>query len=429
MNPHESKECVSKGSPITGAIYDLPRWTHYVWLIYVGPVFMPVFAPNQHSWRWLWLTIASLVVFLFLYERIIRAFRSTLIVPTQADELLPLLGMAVLAYALAPFNESASTYVCFCGAIAPLALRTLRRVVVFTLTLLGGYAIELSILGFNSGLFTITAVMSLAGALIDFMLVESRHKNVALRLSREEVHRMARVAERERIGRDLHDLLGHTLSLIAIKSELAAKLLERDRAAAAREVGEVTSIAREALKQVRTAVAGIRAAALENEIASARALLSTTGITLAFERDGAVLPVEIETALAMIVREAVTNIQRHSHARAASIEVITRAAAEADGGAEAGEKMVLMRVSDDGRGGVATRGNGLAGIAERVHYLGGALEIDSPRGKGTSLRVRLPLAAAQSRMLASANHALAQGPAVHRGPVELAEQPVSMVRT
>ena len=102
------------------------------------------------------------------------------------------------------------------------------------------------------------------------------------------------------------------------------------------------------------------------------------------------LPPEIETALAMIVREAATNIQRHSAAHNATIEVTTEAVVAEPGG-KAGEKTVLLCVSDDGRGGVTTNGNGLSGIRERVRSLAGTLEIESPRGNGTTLRVRLPL--------------------------------------
>jgi two-component system, NarL family, sensor histidine kinase DesK len=431
MNPHESKDGVSEDPRIAGVLHELPNWAHYLWLIYLVFVFTPAFSPDQHAWGWLWPTIASLVVFVFLYDHVVRVFRYRT-VPPGRNEFAAVLGMAMLAYILAPFNDSANTYVIFCATASPFTLPSLRRVAMFVAALLGGYAIELSILGFRPVMFAITAVVATVAAFSNFMMVENRRKNVALRLSREEVHRMARVAERERIGRDLHDLLGHTLSLIAIKSELAAKLLERDRAAAAREVGEVTSIAREALKQVRIAVSGIRAAALENEVASARALLSTAGITLTFQRDGAVLPAEMETALAMIVREAVTNIQRHSRAREANIEVITQPVVAADGGARVGEKMVVLRVSDDGCGGIATTGNGLAGIAERVRCLGGALEIDSPRGKGTTLRARLPLAESLSGKRAHAGSPLAvhaaEGSASRDEAVGLREQPVSTVR-
>jgi two-component system sensor histidine kinase DesK len=208
-----------------------------------------------------------------------------------------------------------------------------------------------------------------------------------LRRSAEEVQRLARIAERERIGRDLHDLLGHTLSLIAIKSELAAKLISRDRDAAAREITEVMNIARDSLRQVRTAVTGLRSAVLEGEMASARTLLETVGVKLTCQRDAMVLSAQIETSLAMIVREAVTNIQRHARAQWASIEV--RALVEEKGR----EKGVLLVVTDDGCGGISAGGNGLAGIRERVQSLGGTLDIDSPRGEGTRLRVRVPLLA------------------------------------
>jgi two-component system sensor histidine kinase DesK len=414
MNSHDSKDRLSSDLRGAAVLYELPGWAHYFWLVYLGFLFTPVFAPEPHSWLWLWPTVISIPIFLFLYTRVIRAFRYR--DPPGPAALAEVLAIAVMAYALMPFNDSANTYIIYCAAVSPFTLRSLRQMVVFVLSLLLGYALELSLLGFRPLLFAITTVVAIVAALSNFMMVENRRKNLALRLSREEMHRMARVAERERIGRDLHDLLGHTLSLIALKSELAAKLLDRDRTSAAREIAEVTSIAREALKQVRTAVAGIKAAALENEIVAAKELLSTSGIALAFERDGAVLPAEIETTLAMIVREAVTNIQRHSGARGARIEVVTDVPAaaqsgEAGAGGEAGargnagatgvgggkrieEKSVLLRVIDDGRGGIATRGNGLTGIGERVRSLGGTLEIDSPHGKGTTLRVRLPLVGA-----------------------------------
>jgi two-component system sensor histidine kinase DesK len=145
------------------------------------------------------------------------------------------------------------------------------------------------------------------------------------------------------------------------------------------------NIAREALRQVRTAVTGIRSAALEGEIASARAMLETSGVMFTYERDGTVLPPEVETTLAMIIREAVTNIQRHARARFAGVQVLLD---------EGSERAVLLRVSDDGRGGITAPGNGLAGIRERVQGLGGTLEIESPRGSGTLLRVRVPMVGA-----------------------------------
>ena len=397
--------------------FDPPGWVHYIWLIYLGFLFMPFFTA-PHDSRWLWPTLGSIPVFLILYVQAIRTFRRG--DRPEPGGLLSVLTIAVMAYALALVNDSANTYLIYCVAVAPFVVSNVRRVAILSAVLLGGYALEQFMLGFRPVLFGVTAVVAVAAAASNYMLLENRRKNLALRRSSEEVQRLARVAERERIGRDLHDLLGHTLSLIAIKSELAAKLLDRDRVAAAREVADVTNIAREALKQVRTAVTGIRAAALEGELASARLLLETTGVALKYEHDGALLPAEVETALAMIVREAVTNIQRHAGARRALIRVSLDERAGAGGGGEgvggrgagaggygAGAsgagyggvglgaagygKAVLLQVSDDGRGGITQQGNGLSGISERVRSLGGTLHIESPRGKGSVLCVRLPL--------------------------------------
>jgi two-component system sensor histidine kinase DesK len=298
--------------------------------------------------------------------------------------------MALLGYALLPINYASNTYLIFAAALIPLSLPGLVRPLLLVATLLALYAGELALLGLPTALFS-TSLAAFASAAGNIMLAENRRKNVALRLSHDEIRRLAMVAERERIGRDLHDLLGHTLSLIAIKSELAGKLLTRDRDAAAREVEDVTQIAREALKQVRTAVTGIRYVALETELASAGALLESSGVALSYERTEAALAADLETAVAMIVREAVTNIHRHAGARRARIEVTTSRQSVRNEIAMGREGLVLV-VTDDGCGGVATRGNGLTGIGERVHSFGGTLEIDSPRGKGTTLRVRFPCA-------------------------------------
>jgi two-component system sensor histidine kinase DesK len=380
-------------------VYELPPWAHYIWLVYLGFVFTPALS-GRKDWLWLWPTLASLPAFLYLYTRIIREFRHKIMPGPSA--LPAVVALSVIAYALVYFNDSANTYLIYCVAIAPFTSPKIWRVVLLVLAILGIYGLELLSLGFKPMTYWVTCLVGIAAAASNAVLVQNRRKNAMLRLSREEVHRLGRVAERERIGRDLHDLLGHTLSLIAIKSELAAKLMDRDRAAAAREVAEVTTIARDALRQVRTAVSGIRSAALENEVASARTLLDTAGVTLGFERDGGVLSPEIETALAMIVREAATNIQRHSSAQSAAIDVRTQTVVTGTSG-PAGEKMVFLTITDDGRGGVTASGNGLSGIRERVRSLGGTLEIESPRGQGTTLRVRLPLLTSVVRAGSAAN--------------------------
>ncbi|MDQ2972380.1 MAG: sensor histidine kinase [Rhodanobacteraceae bacterium] len=204
-------------------------------------------------------------------------------------------------------------------------------------------------------------------------------KDAELRLSHDEVRRLAATAERERIGRDLHDLLGHTLSLITLKLELSRKLFDHDLEAARREIIEAESVARHALSEVRSAVTGIRATDLAAEFASARLLLESSGVRLDYQLSSLELPAEVERDLALVVREAATNIARHARASVACIEL-----------ARAGDH-VVMRVADNGRGGIGADGNGLTGMRERVRALGGDLKIESPLRCGTALCVRIPM--------------------------------------
>ncbi len=186
--------------------------------------------------------------------------------------------------------------------------------------------------------------------------------------------RLATLAERERIGRDLHDLLGHTLSVVALKSELARKLIDRDLDAARSEIGEVERVARDALAQVRNAVSGIRSTALSAELVAATALLEAQGVKVKCETENVKLPHDRETALALSLREAATNIRRHSGASGVTIRVRKESAA------------VVVEVVDDGRGGRIVPGNGLNGMRERLGSVGGTLSLMPNKDGGTLLR-------------------------------------------
>ncbi|KRE88456.1 hypothetical protein ASG87_07580 [Frateuria sp. Soil773] len=209
----------------------------------------------------------------------------------------------------------------------------------------------------------------------------SQMKNAQLRMSHEHIRQLAATAERERIGRDLHDLLGHTLSLITMKLELSRRLLDRDSSAARRELAEAEEVARHALAEVRAAVTGIRAAGLAAELASADLLLRVSGVQLDQRLQAENLPESIECTLALVLREAATNIARHAHATLARVS-LTRTG---DG--------VRLYIEDNGRGGIHAAGNGLSGMRERVGALGGSLQLDSPPGGGTRLSIDMPLAA------------------------------------
>ena len=211
-----------------------------------------------------------------------------------------------------------------------------------------------------------------------FFIVNTR-RQAELRLSHDEIRRLAALSERERISRDLHDLLGHTLSLVALKSELASRLCERDPHGARREIDEVQRVARDALSQVRLAVTGIRAAGIAAELASARLLLEVDAISLQYDGGDIAMPVDIETVLALVIREAITNVQRHARATSVCVKF------------SSGPSSILLTVTDDGRGSEVVAGNGLTGMRERIEALGGTLHIEPVHGRGTKIEASVPL--------------------------------------
>ena len=352
-------------------------WVPFYMLGYMAFLFLPMlFDYTGHIARnglgtVLWPTLATVAAFLPLY---FVAYRSRGVVPVAC-----MLGIAGLAYALQPINPFSNTYIIYAVSFAAVVDGGLLRRFAWVVLILGLFLIEIVLLRFPLFIFAITTIIGIAVFFGNHYYAENARKSAALKLSHDEVRRLAALAERERIGRDLHDLLGHTLSLVALKSELAGKLVDRDAVAARREIDEVTRVAREALAQVRRAVTGIRAAGLAAELAAARLLLESGGVGFRYALAEIALPAELETALALSVREAITNIQRHAQARQAEVAVAIE-----DG-------HVRLRIVDDGRGSAIVPGNGLKGMRERIEALGGSLRVESASGKGTRIEVRLPL--------------------------------------
>src|SRR5262249_21649918 len=142
-----------------------------------------------------------------------------------------------------------------------------------------------------------------------------RHRdNRRLRRAQEEIEHLAKIAERERIARDLHDVLGHTLSVIVLKSELASKIAEKDPRRAVQEIKDVERMSREALPQVRNTIQGYHARSLQAEAEQATAALEAAGVKVSCELAHADIPAAHEGVLALALREAVTNIIRHAGA-------------------------------------------------------------------------------------------------------------------
>jgi len=208
-----------------------------------------------------------------------------------------------------------------------------------------------------------------------------------LQAARRELARLAVIEERERLSRDLHDLLGQTLSMIALKSELARQLVTEEPARCSQEIHEIERVARQMLREVREAVAGYRQPTLSSELEGARQLFSAAGIDGEIDSIGEVLPPAIDAALAWTVREGVTNVIRHSRARHCHIHVIRQ-----DGQA------CVEVMSEGGRReqaeSTARPGLGLAGLRERVNALGGRMEAGPLTLQGRErfrLHVELPI--------------------------------------
>lgn len=353
-------------------------WTPYLWLFYLG--FFFVRWPGSMPWdltKWI-LSIAATIVFLILY------FRSYNCDQRHLGGILS--SIAALGYVFVFYTGTGHPFVIYAAALTA-HYCNLRKSVMVMLGILGGFCIEAAVLYFmpdavfaHSIWFWLpTLLMGAIIGLASAWFGDDAAKRRAIDESQEEIRRLAATAERERIGRDLHDLLGHTLTLITVKAELAAKLAERDLQSAAREIRVLESISRDALRQVREAVGGYRSGGLVGEMAIARISLSTANVQLTSELTTANdFPAAHDHLLALVLREAVTNVIRHASARHCSVKL------SCDG------TQASLHIRDDGHGGRIRAGNGIKGMRERLALLRGTLDIESD-DRGTRVIATLPL--------------------------------------
>jgi len=346
------------------------KYIPYINLVYLLFLFMPFFFYPKFSATQITVTLASIAVFLPLhfatYKRQGRyvAFTASVTV--------------LICFVVMPYNYGANTYLIY-GVISAAYVFKPRNAILFLMAALALMAIQSYWLKLPAAFYAGTAIMACMLVFYTLYNKSLEHSNQILKLSQQEVQRLAQVAERERIGRDLHDVLGHTLSLIVMKSELASRLVDRDANAAAVQIREVEKVARDALGQIRTAVAGIRLAGLEAELANARLSLLSADIQLHYQLAPIELTSAVETVLALGVREAVTNIIRHSNARQVEIDL------------KKNKSILQLQISDDGKSILVTPGHGLRGMRERLELLGGRLDIDTGPEGGVRLSLSCPM--------------------------------------
>jgi len=356
-------------------------WTPYAWLIYLAFFFLdPLLSEHNPPWEYA-ATAAVIAVFLPLYfwGHWLRGPRV----------LVPAGLIALLATVASPWNHGASVFFIYAsgylGYVGPPRQGVRWLAVLLAWIAAVGWAFRMNVVW-----WVVALVFSVLIAGINIHFAEMGRRDADLRRSQEEVERLAQTAERERIGRDLHDLLGHTLSLITLKAELAGRLLAQDPQRAGGEVADIERISRRALREVREAVAGYRSSGLAAEVERAAGALSSAGVTCERVLEPRALvavtaDAEAERALSFAVREAVTNVVRHAAARRCEISL-----ALGDDG-----RNLILAVADDGRGGLATEGWGLSGLRQRLAPLGGSLEREGDGG--TRLVVSLPLGAPESK--------------------------------
>ena len=333
------------------------------------------------------LTITYAAVYLWLVLR--YPFRGGELSPSERRVHLALLAtLAALALSLeAAFGSGIPYQFMFVVIAAAVTLPTLPA----ALTVVAIMVLTSGIYALRSGLDTLSsswesavapfAIVGFSMIIVNRLVLTVRE----LRAAREEIARLAVAEERLRFARDLHDLLGHSLSSIALKSELAGRLLPAAPDKAAAEVRDIEGVARNALREVREAVAGYRKHTLDEELAGVRQILESAGITCEIGRNVGMLPNDIDAVLAWTVREGITNVIRHSRATHCEIRLMQK-----------GEE-IHAEISDDGVGFSSggneafANGSGLSGLAERVAASGGKFEAKSLSGGGFSLCVSLPL--------------------------------------
>lgn len=321
------------------------------------------------------LAVAGLVIFVACYTAIMWSH------PLHAEvhrrwprdsALALLLGLVALVLVLSLAYGSSFLWLlvgisAMAGVLLP-ARSAFMVVMVLTLLTLGSAVVMAGGLDAADWLHIVPLVLLVRGLGLDMAgLARLASALREIHAARDELARMAVMEERLRMARDLHDLLGHTLAMITLKSELAARLTAENPARAAQEMREVEQAARQTLREVRVVVAGARQPTLQGELEGARQLLEAAGIVYTLEQAAEALPAPVDAVLAWTIREGITNVIRHSHASWCHVRVI-----HLDGGVSAEITNNAAQPPESKRASPSPS-TGLAGLTDRVTAHGGQL--------------------------------------------------------
>ncbi len=342
-------------------------WDHTIWLAFLGFWFLQPYLAHDPLLKWIWLGIA-LSLFIPFY---LLAFNAP-----QKTRWIWVLGMFLIGMVYVPVNQSAWGIYIFIAAALPELSESTNTVIGLLMVQCAFILAQSLLLHLASWTWSMGVAFTLLIGMNRLRMEQKYRADAKLRMAQEEIEQLAKAAERERIARDMHDVLGHSLSLIVLKSELAGRLLAAQPARAALEMAEIETTARQALAEVRKTITGYRSEGFASELSRAAQVLETAGVRLNRPSKPLHLTPRHEATLSLVLREAVTNIVRHAGASECSIELSME------------KNTTLLVIADDGRGDIREEGNGLRGMRERVQELGGRLSLDSQRG--TRLHIELP---------------------------------------
>ena len=286
----------------------------FVWIVY--SIFLWIEPVTRHN-RAYW------IEFSVYYTIFVAIYAGLIFTHKRWQHYTLLAAMGVLGGLYFPKNNPASALFIYVAAFIPFVTDSMTISVGTILLTSAAVAIEGLLLHVTPWAWGFSAVFSLIVGGTNLIGAQRMRSMNKLRLAHEEIEQLAKMAERERIARDLHDVLGHTLSVIVLKSELAGRLFERDPKRAAAEIADVEMISRKALTEVREAIRGYRAEGLAAEIKRAQSTLDAAGVTLACEEKPPEMNPAVEGVISLVVREAVTNIVRHAQASQCSMSFST----------------------------------------------------------------------------------------------------------
>jgi two-component system, NarL family, sensor histidine kinase DesK len=352
-------------------------------LLYTGLWFIETW-PYHSSTKW--------AFFLLFYVTFLVAYLQITKTRGQAQRIW--LGILfLLGYLYFPFNSGIAGEFVYPVAISVFLLRQPRasaafwRFIAIAVAQGAGVLLETWLLHWRLSLAETVIFYTVAIGLSNFAFSRHLLASEQLEQANREIEHLTQVAERERIARDLHDLLGHTLTVIVLKSDIANRLFTAQPELAHREIAEVEATARKALTEVREAVTGYRAEGLQVEVSRARHALTSASVQLTTDIEYFALPPAIANTLSLVLREAVTNVIRHSGATTCYLEL------HRDG------DLLTLKIEDNGSGKLGAEGNGLRGMRERLAAVGGALQRESCADGGTRLIAQLPLTGVELQAL------------------------------